>query len=460
MRTIRIGNGAGYWGDNLDAPRELVERGELDYLTLEYLAELTLSILAHQRAKDPAAGYVADFPTVMQGLAPHLLRQPSLKIVTNAGGMNPAACARQVAQRLADVQGGAIRVAAVAGDDLFPRIDELLAAGESFSHFDSGRSFADARPQLASANAYLGAEGIVAALRQGARVVITGRVADASLTVGPAWHEFGWKSDDWTRLGGATVAGHLIECGAQVTGGMFSAWNGAYSLVDVGYPIAEISEDGSVVITKPAGTGGAVTVDTVAEQLVYEIGDPAHYLTPDVDADFSQVALEPLADNRVAVRRAGGGPAPARLKVSMAYRDGFMASGTLVVCGAGAEEKARAAGRLILDRLEAAGIRLERTHIECLGTGDSLPGIWPRPSEAMEVVLRVAAHDPSRGALERFVREFSPLAGAGPPGVTGYTGPRVKPYPVFAYWPTTVSRQLVTPTVDTRTAAEWLAAGQ
>lgn len=455
MRTIRIGNGVGFWGDNLDAPRALTERGALDYLTLEYLAELTLSILAHQRSRNPDAGYVQDFVTVVQNLIPSLRAQPRLRIVTNAGGMNPFACAKQISETLAAAGLGSVRVAAVSGDDLLPRIDELIEAGEQFTNFDTGKPFTDVRPQLASANAYLGAAGIVEALRGEARIVVTGRVADASLTVGPTVHEFGWKWDDWQRLGAATVAGHLIECGAQVTGGMFSGWSEKLSLDDLGYPIAEIAEDGAVAITKPAGTGGAVTPETVAEQLVYEIGDPAHYLTPDVDADFSNIVLKQEEVDRVTVAMANGRPAPPTYKVSMAYRDGYMTSGTLVICGAGAVRKARAAGELILARVKAAGVTLARTHVECLGTGDTLPGVWPRNDDALEVVLKVSAHDPSRESLERFVREFSPLVGSGPPGVTGYTGPRPKPYPVFAYWPTTIGRDRVAPIVEVKAARDW-----
>jgi len=457
MPVIRVGNGAGYWGDNLDAPRLLAERGRLDYLTLEYLAELTLSILAHQRSRNPQAGFVSDFLTVLESLAPALAAQPQLKIVTNAGGMAPEMCARQASAILSQNGLEEISVAAASGDDLFPRLDELLCAGESFMNFDSGLPLGEARSRIASANAYLGAGGIVTALSQGARVVITGRIADASLTVGPAIHEFGWSWTDWNRLAAATVAGHLIECGAQVTGGMFSGWSPGLSLDNLGYPVAEISDAGQVVITKPPATGGMVSTQTVAEQLVYEIGDPAHYLTPDVDADFSRVRLTQVRPDRVEVAGAQGNPAPGRFKVSMAYGDGYMSSGTLVVCGDRAAAKARACGELILSRLRAAGVNLSRTHIECLGTGDTLPGVWKRTDDALEVVLRVSVHDPSRAAVERFVREFSPLAGAGPPGVTGYTGPRPSPYPVFAYWPTTIARERVTPVVEVHTAADWAA---
>jgi hypothetical protein len=455
MPTIRVGNGAGFWGDNLDAPRLLVEKGELDYLTLEYLAELTLSILAHQRSRNPQAGFVADFVTVLESLAPSLAAQPKLKIVTNAGGMAPRECARQAAAILSRAGLATVRVAAVSGDDLLPRLNELFAAGETFTNFDTGAGLGDLRSRIASANAYLGAAGIVEALANGARIVVTGRVADASLTVGPAVHEFRWNWNDWNRLAAATVAGHAIECGAQATGGMFSGWTAGLSLKNLGYPIAGISESGEVVITKPVGTGGAVTIETVAEQLVYEIGDPAHYLTPDVDADFSQIHLTQPGLDRVEVTRVKGNPAPPRFKVSMAYRDGYMSSGTLVVCGEQAASKARACGELIMSRLRNAGVNLARTHIECLGTGDTLPGVWRRNDDAVEVILRVSVHDPSREAVERFVREFSPLVGSGPPGVTGYTGPRPKAYPVFAYWPTSVGREQVKPEVEVRAAHEW-----
>lgn len=458
MPVIRVGNGAGYWGDNLDAPRLLAEQGRLEYLTLEYLAELTLSILAHQRSRNPQAGFVADFLTVLDSLIPAMASQPQLKIVTNAGGMAPQSCARQAAEILSKAGLGETTVAAASGDDLLPRLDDLIGSGEPFSNFDSGLALGDARPRIASANAYLGAGGIVTALSQGARVIITGRIADASLTVGPAVHEFGWSWNDWDRLAAATVAGHLIECGAQVTGGMFSGWTAGLSLDSLGYPIAEISDAGNVVITKPPATGGIVSTHTVAEQLVYEIGDPAHYLTPDVDADFSRVRLAQAGPDRVEVGGAKGNPAPPRFKVSMAYGDGYMASGTLVVCGDQAAAKARACGELILSRLRTAGVNLARTHIECLGTGDTLPGIWSRSDDAVEVVLRVSVHDPSRAAIERFVREFSPLVGSGPPGVTGYTGPRPSPYPVFAYWPTTIARERVPSVVEVRKAADWAAA--
>src|SRR5437868_4530909 len=252
--TIRIGNGCGFWGDNLDAPVELVSRAHLDYLTLEYLAELTMSILAVQRQRDPQAGYATDFLDVLERHGPHLLAQPKLKIVTNAGGMNPVACAEKSRAILAKAGLSDRRIAVVTGDDLLPRLDELAAAGQTLTHLDTGAPLASVRERVVSANAYLGSPPIAEALRLGAAVVITGRVADAALTVGPAAFEHGWAWDDWDRLSGATVAGHLIECGAQATGGLWCNWQEAPDLANVGYPIAEVAADGTCRLTKPAGT--------------------------------------------------------------------------------------------------------------------------------------------------------------------------------------------------------------
>jgi len=325
MKTIRIGNAAGFWGDNLDAPRLLCESAPLEYLTLEYLAELTMSILAHQKSRDPNAGFVTDFPTVVESLLPTLKAQPDLRIVTNAGGIHPTACARRVAEILFQAKLTDVPIAVVSGDDLTADLDHHTAAGEKFVNIETGQPLGELRESVVSANAYLGAGGIVDGLAQDARIVITGRVADASLTVGPCVHEFGWRWDDWNSLAAATVAGHLIECGAQMTGGMYSDWTEQIPLAEVGYPIAEISADGSLVVTKPAGSDGLVTVGTVSEQLVYEIGDPARYLTPDVVADFSQVRLVQEADDRVCLSDAAGSVAPESYKVSLCYRDGFMA---------------------------------------------------------------------------------------------------------------------------------------
>lgn len=458
-RVIRVGNGAGFWGDNLDAPRLLCESEQLDFLTLEYLAELTLSILAHLKSRDTQAGFVTDFPTVLRSLVPCLTQQSKLRIVTNAGGMNPLGCARQIAEILCQSGLNDVPIAAVSGDDIHHQLQDLMVAGETFSHFDSGKQPGETIRLMESANVYLGAQGIVDALQGGARIVITGRVADASLTLGPVISEFGWKWTDYDKLASASVAGHLIECGAQATGGMYSAIADNAKIVNLGYPVAEINEVGDVVVTKSKNTDGEVTPATLSEQLIYEIGDPQHYLTPDVDVDFSQVELRQVAPDRVEVRGARGNPPPSTYKVSMSYRDGYMAHGTLVVYGPHAAKRARECGEAILARMRRAGFSLSRSNIEILGAGGVLPGIrmdiGDDPANSREVVLRVAVQDPRKEAVDRFVREFSPLVGSGPPGVTGYTGPRIKPWPVLAYWPTTIQRDRIQPQVQVRTAQDW-----
>jgi hypothetical protein len=334
----------------------------------------------------------------------------------------------------------------VTGDDLLPRLDALLAAGHPLTNLDTGHPLAAVRPLVVSANVYLGAKPIVDALGLGASVVITGRVADASLTLGPAVHEFGWSWDDWDRLCAGTIAGHLIECGAQATGGLWCNWQGAPDLANVGYPIAEIEQDGTLRLCKPPGTGGAVNNETIAEQLLYEVGDPAAYLTPDVTADFTTVTLAEIGTDVVEVRGSRGKPATDSYKVSIAYRDGFAASGTLVIAGPDAVRKSRLCGELLLTRLHRAGFELAHSNIECLGAGDCVPGVV-HAGAPPEVVLRVSVRDPRRDAVERFAKEFAPLVTSGPPGVTGYTTGRPSVREVFAYWPALLAKNTIAPEV-------------
>ncbi|MEX2141620.1 MAG: acyclic terpene utilization AtuA family protein [Pirellulales bacterium] len=453
---LRIANAAGFLGDNLDAPRLTVERAEVDYLTLEYLAELTMSILARQREKNPRLGYAEDFLTVLVSLVPALTRQPRLRIVTNAGGVNPLACAHAAGAVLVSSGLSSRRIGVVTGDDLLPRLFELRDAGCRFVHLDTGEPLADLAQPIVCANAYLGARPIADALAAGAELVITGRVADASLAVGPAADHFDWTWDDWNTVAGASVAGHLIECGAQVSGGLHHDWQ-ALNLADVGYPIAELERDGSCVITKPADSGGAVNRRTVAEQLVYEIGDPAHYLTPDVDVDFTTIELAETGDNRVAVRGATGRPPPDQYKVSLAYHDGYMASGQLLIYGNDCVSKAHACGEMIRRRLARTGLEFAGWHVECLGAGQAVPGLHAAPDGVREVMLRVTARDSRREPLERFTKEFAPLITSGPPGIAGYATGRPQVRPVFAYWPTLVPREVIDTQVEVRTAREWMA---
>jgi hypothetical protein len=452
--TLRIANGAGFLGDQLDAPRLLAEGAQLDYLTLEHLAELTMSILARLREKNPAAGYAEDFIEVLHSLSASLALREQLRIVTNAGGMNPPACAKAAAKVLVDADLGETRIGVVTGDDLLPRLAEIQASGCRLENLDTGEPLDSLASPVVSANAYLGARPICDCLAAGARIVITGRVADASLAVAPAIHAFGWSWTDWDHLASASVAGHLIECGAQATGGYYSHWENL-DLANVGYPIAELDAAGGCTITKPAGTGGAVNRHTVAAQLVYEIGDPRHYLTPDVDVDFTTVQLDDTGTDRVSVRGATGRPAPDTLKVSLAYRAGYTTSGQLLVYGRDCVAKANACAEMILARLHRAGIELDRTHVECLGTGVGVPGLHRQPTDLREVVLRITASDPRREALERFAKELAPLITSGPPGLAGYAAGRPQVRPMFAYWPTLVPRDLLRPAVEVRTAREW-----
>ena len=443
MKQVRVGNGCGFWGDNLDAPILLAESGRLDYLTLEYLAELTMSILAAQKQRDPQAGFAGDFLDVLERLVPLLIAQPQLKIITNAGGINPTSCAQRA--RVIVERGGLkdCRIATVTGDDLLPRLDQLLAAGHPLTNLDTGAPLTSVRDRIVSANAYLGAGPIVSALQRGARIVVTGRVADASLTVAPAVHEHGWAWEDVDMLCAGTVAGHLIECGAQATGGLWCNWQDAPDLASVGYPIAEIESDGTVRITKPPDTGGTVNIETVSEQLLYEVGDPVAYLTPDVTADFTTVKLRQVGDNVVQIEKARGKPATSTYKVSIAYRDGFTSSGTLLVAGPEASCKAKRCGEMLLDRLRRVGLEFERSNIECLGAGAAVPGVITATADSPEVMLRVAVHDARRSAVERFTKEFAPLVTSGLPGVSGYTTGRPPVREVFAYWPALIDKNAV-----------------
>lgn len=449
MRSIRIGNGCGFWGDSVDAPIRLAQRGLLDYLTLEYLAELTMSILGLQKQRDASAGFAGDFLDVLERLTPILQQQPKLKIVTNAGGMNPHACAQRAKGILAKA-GLSRRVAVVSGDDLMPGLDALLAT-EPFTNLDTGEMLAAVHSRVVSANAYLGARPIADALAQGADIVVTGRVADASLTVAPAMHEFGWRWDDWDRLSAASVAGHLIECGAQVCGGLWCNWRDVPDWTDIGYPYVDLSEDGTFTITSDAGPG--VNRETLVEQLLYEVGDPARYLTPDVVADFTSVRLDAVNRRTLRVSAAKGKAATDTYKVSIAYRDGYMASGTLVIAGPDSVAKARLSGAALLQRI---GQPFDRSNVECVGADACAPGVLsllplgegPGVKAATETVLRVSVHDRDKSKVERFAKEFAPLVTSGPPGVTGYTTGRPPVREVFAYWPALIAKSAVTPKVE------------
>jgi hypothetical protein len=437
---IRIANAGGYWGDDLSQFKRQVELGPVDYVTLDFLAEITMSIMQKQRARDPEAGYARDFITQVE-LTLDLLLEKRVKVVTNAGGVNPAAC-RRALLAVAAKQGRTIDVAAVAGDDLMARLDELARAGAALDNMEDGRKLAAVRARVSSANAYFGAWPVVEALKSGAQVVVTGRCTDTGITLAPMIHAFGWRPDDWDRLAAGIVAGHIVECGAQSTGGNFTDWHEVPRFAEIGYPILEVNADGSFVVTKHEGTGGAVTVRTVKEQLVYEMGDPRSYITPDVVADFASARLEQAGRDRVRVWGIRGRPAPSSLKVSAAYADGWKANGTLIISGPEALAKSKAFAELFWKRL---GIGFEDTLTEHVGASACWGPLAPA-SEPNEVLLRLGVRDADRGKIEAFSKMVPAVILSGPPGVA-VTGGRPQAQEVVAYWPALVPRDLVRPSL-------------
>lgn len=448
-KTIRIAAGQGFWGDWLEAPVRQVQGGPIDYLVLDYLAEVTMSILQKQRTRDPAMGYARDFVTLMERILPDVASK-GIRVVSNAGGVNPRACAeavRAAATRLG--LGSEVRIALVQGDDLLPRLDELVAGGEPFTNMDTGRPLADVRDRVQSANAYLGMQPVVEALGRGANVVITGRVTDTGLTLGPLVHEFGWSFDDWDRIAAGTVAGHILECGAQSSGGnLLRDWRRVKRLDEVGFPIVEAEADGSFTVTKHPGTGGVVNVASVTEQLVYEMGNPREYITPDGIADFTSIRLDQVGKHRVRVHGITGGPRTPMLKVSVAYGYGWKAVGTLVYSWPEAHDKARAADRVLRKRLKALGLEYEQVLTEFVGVDATHGRLAGEPDpDIAEVMLRVGVRARERAPVERFTREIAPLVLTGPPSVTGFAGGRPQVEEIVAYWPALVARERIEPHV-------------
>ncbi|MCF7687929.1 MAG: DUF1446 domain-containing protein [Cephaloticoccus sp.] len=443
-RPLKIANASGFWGDQPEAAARLVAaQPDLDYLTLDYLAEVSLSIMAIVRAKDPAAGYARDFVEVLASLVPFYQAGGKTRIVTNAGGLDPPACGAACLAALQEAGLTQLKVAVVTGDDVLATLK--AGGGTDFPNLETQQPLKEIAARLVTANAYVGAEGIAAALRAGADIVITGRVADPSLTVGPCVAHFAWAPTDYDRLAGATIAGHLIECGTQCCGGFSTDWLELPEHTDIGFPIVEISADGSCVVTKPAGTGGAVTVPTVKEQLLYEIGDPGNYLSPDVRVSLLTITVEPVGKNRVRISGASGQAPTDTCKVSATYRDGYKAHGMLTIFGHDAVRKAHAAGEGILHKLKARGCNFRETLVECLGTGASVRGIVSRMSDThlVETVLRVSVAADEKEPVARFTRELAPLVTCGPQGVTGYASGRPKVMPIFGYWPCLIAKTQV-----------------
>jgi acyclic terpene utilization AtuA family protein len=445
--SIRIASGQGFWGDLLSAPAAQVRRGTIDYLMLDYLAEVTMSILQKQHSRDPSQGYARDFVPLMGDILPDCAEK-NIRVVANAGGVNIEAC-RDAVLAKARKAGltGKVRVGVVLGDDIMPRLPSLIEAGHTLNNLDTGRPLTDVLPRVLSANAYLGAQPIVRALAQNATVVITGRSTDTALTYAPMVHEFAWSHDDWDRLAAGVVAGHINECGAQASGGnSLIEWQNIDDMADIGFPIIEACADGSFVVTKHQGTGGRITRAVVAEQVLYELGNPVDYITPDVVADFTTIHLEDDGTDRVRVFGVKGRPNTDKLKVSISYQAGYKAVGTLVYGWPDAVKKAQLADRVLRERLDRLGARFDAIRTEFVGW-NAIHGhlAGPPPEDLPEVELRVAVRAPEKAPIEVFTRELAPLVLTGPPTVTGFAGGRPKVQDIVAYWPALIDRREIEP---------------
>jgi hypothetical protein len=434
---IVIANASGFWGDEAAAVTRQVRGGHIDYLTMDYLAEITMIILSRQKAKDETAGFARDFVRHVESVIEEIVDK-GITVIANAGGVNPGSAAKALTAMM-EAHGVDLPIAVVDGDDLMPRLPELEQAGVEFRHLDSGKRLAELSPKINSANAYIGARPIVGALRRGARIVITGRTYDAAAVVAPMVHEFGWDWTDWDRMAAALLAGHLIECGAQVTGGNYSRWFEVDDYKNMGFPLVVADKDGSFTVTKHPDTGGLVTRETVIEQTLYEIGNPAAYASPDVVADFTSFEVEETGKDAVRIRGVKGHPPTGELKVSMTYEAGHKMQASVVVSGPHAVAKARKFSEIYWGRIQGELIE-KRTDL--LGYDSCWGSSAAAPVEPNELLLRFSARSEDPVALGSMARELAGIALGGPAGICG-AGGRPHISPAFGYWPALIPRQYV-----------------
>ena len=447
---VRIASGQGFWGDLLTAPIDQVRGGQIDYLMLDYLAEVTMSIMQKQKQRNPQSGFAGDFITLMQEILPDCVEK-NIKVLSNAGGVNVEGCAeaiKTVAQELG--LSGKVKIGVVTGDDILPRLQKFLNSGVEINNMDTGEPLSEIIDKVQSANVYLGAKPLVEALDRGAQIIVGGRLTDTGLTLAPLMHEFGWKFDDWNKVATGTIAGHIIECGGQCSGGNCQFdWQNIPDLANIGFPIVEASPNGDFVITKHEGTGGRINIQSVKEQLLYEMGDPHEYITPDVVADFTTINVADDGENRVRVFGIEGKPNTDFYKVSIAYSGGWKAVGTLVYSYPDAYEKAKTADLILRSRLDKLGLQFDVILTEFVGvnaTHGHLSG-EPRP-DIPEVQLRFGVRGQSKEDVTRFTKELAPLILTGPPGVTGFAGGRPKVEEIMAYFPALIPKHLIETKVD------------
>jgi phage tail protein X len=442
-KKITIAAGQGFWGDWLEAPVRQIQGGQIDYLMLDYLAEVTMSVMAKQKEANPKLGYARDFPALIERILPDIVARKTT-VISNAGGLNPKACAEAIihAARARQIS---VKVAVVSGDDIL-----AFTANNDLPHLETKASLNTIRDRITSANAYIGSEPIIKALKNGAQIIITGRVADPSMVLAPMRFAFGWAEDDWNKLASGILAGHIIECGAQSSGGNFSGdWRSVADLAHVGFPIIEAYENGDFIVTKHPNTGGLVSQATVKEQMVYEIGDPTAYYTPDVIANFTTAQLSDDGSQRVKITGVTGKARPDSYKVSISYFHGYRTVSTLVYSWPDAIAKAKAAADILRARISDLGLRFEKVHAEVIGANACHGALTDRDNpDIPEVLLRFAVQGPHEKDVKRFTREMAPLVLGGPPFATAYSGGKGDVSEVYGYWPSLIPRSAVLPIVE------------
>ena len=439
-KEIRIANGQGFWGDSIQAPKDLINYGKIDYLTLDYLAEITLSIMQKQKNKNSLHGYARDFIELIEDTA-ESIKKNNIKIITNAGGVNPYQCSIAL-KKILDSKNIDLNIGYIEGDDILDDLDKLIENGADLRNIDTGENIKLIRDNICSANVYIDSMQIKNVLDNNADIVLAGRVTDPGLTLGPLLHEFQWNNDEYDKLASGTLAGHIIECGAQCTGGNFSKWHEVDDLYNIGYPIAVVSSDGNFSITKPENTGGLINLETVSEQILYEMGDPTKYISPDVCVDFTSFKMKEN-NNSVSISNTKGFKPTDTFKVSISYFAGYKSTGQLTVSGPDALEKAKKTSQIIWKRLSKAGCNYKETNTEYLGYNSCHKSIESKYLGSNEVVLRLSVKDDDYNIVERFGKELSPVITSGPPGITGFSGGRPKPQEIIAYWPALIDKKLV-----------------
>ncbi len=443
MKSVRIAGGLGFYGDSWQPIKASIERGNVQYVASDHLAELTLAILQKDRQRDPNLGYTRDLVPMLAELLPFALPR-GVKFILNAGGLNPMA-AREVLVTALKKFGVKLNVGVILGDSILERLDELQELGVSLAHMDTGQDIATVRDRLLFASAYLGARPLVEALAAGADIVLTGRVADAALFLAPMVYELGWQWNDWDKLAQGIVVGHLMECSGQATGGNFGGdWRSIPNLAHIGYPIAEVSENGHAIITKAPDTGGRVSFDTLREQLLYEVHDPAHYLTPDVDVDMTTLSIEEIGPDQVRITGATGHPAPETFKIVAGYEDGYMGQATIGYAWPDALAKAQLAAQIVQQQMSETGLKPEETLVEYIGY-NSIHGPLADPTcieNLNEVYLRIAIRCPEKRDADKLGRLLTPLGLSGPPFIGGAGG--ITPARgLLGIWPTRAPRGVI-----------------